>query len=153
MGEVGKPKVFLRTCFLYLILSLFLQDQSISVLHASKSGPFVFVMLSTDPYCHENTWQGNRGLFATAPFVRGAVCTWGLNAAKRNIYSAGIKHCILVLLIRRFTHRTITQNRSRKNSRREKRKRFGLSLSCNVFLQFSYQCCRYSFVVSDVSHL
>lgn len=38
----------------------------------------------------------------------------GLSDGKDNIYLAGIKHCILVLLIRRFTHKFITHNRGRK---------------------------------------
>lgn len=52
------------------------------------------------------------------------MCIWGLNAAKRKVYLAGIKHYLLVLLIRSFTDKIIIQSRGRKDSKSEKGKRF-----------------------------
>lgn len=43
----------------------------------------------------------------------------GLSDGKGNIYLAGIKHCMLALLIRNVTHKFIIQNRGRRGVRRE----------------------------------
>lgn len=56
----------------------------------------------------------------------------GLSDGKDNIYLAGIKHCMLVLLIRSFTHKFIIQNRGRK----EKEDVLYMSLFCSGFLVF-----------------
>jgi len=69
----------------------------------------------------------------------------GTNAAKRNIYLAGTKHYILVLLIRSLTHKII-QNRGGKGSKSEKGKCFvffsNLQWFLTVFLSMlSLQLC------------
>lgn len=104
-----------------------------------------FLPQPTPPKRSISEWENSGGI---------AVVGWwgqGLSDGKDNIYLAGIKHCVLVLLIRSFTHKFVIQSRGRKEKEWEGRCFVFVTILqwfLSVFLSaLSLQLCDLSFLL------
>lgn len=74
-----------------------------------------FLPQATPPKRSISEWENSGGIAIVGQWDQ------GLSDGKDNIYLAGIKLCVLVLMIRSFTHKFIIQNRGRKEKEWEGR--------------------------------